>query len=142
MSRFLAAAPLLALPVAAYNLLAELMAGGLASAGAAQRLAAPLFSLRTASGGAWPVSAADLLLAGALVVLFAELTKSTRDRTAAIVNHGLSVVLFVVCLAEMLMAPACATSTFFLITLMVLLDVMAGFILILGAHRGEARSRR
>ncbi len=36
-------------------------------------------------------------------------------------------ILFIVCLVEFLLFGACATSTFFLITLMVLLDVLAGF---------------
>ena len=94
-----------------------------------ERITAPLFELRTAPGGVWPVSAADLLIAAALVALFVELLKSTGDRRIALTNHALSMALFVVCLVELLLAAACATSTFFLITLMVLLDVLAGFIL-------------
>jgi hypothetical protein len=108
------------------------------------RLSAPLFELRTAPGGVWPVSVADLLLAASLVVMFVELIKSTHDRRVAIVNHALSMALFVACLAEMLLASAFATSTFFLITLMVLLDVLAGFILSIAASRreSEATTRR
>jgi len=99
------AIPLMILPVAAYNLLVATVGGGMRSSIAHERITAPLFELRTAPGGVWPVSAADLLIAAALVALF------------------------VVCLVELLLAAACATSTFFLITLMVLLDVLAGFIL-------------
>jgi hypothetical protein len=43
--------------------------------------------------------------------------------------------LFAICLAEMLLAPACATSTFFLVTLMVLLDVLVGFMARSGGNR-------
>ena len=50
------------------------------------------------------------------------------DRRWAIVNHALSMALFVGCLVEILLAPAFANSCFFLVTLMVLLDVLAGFI--------------
>ena len=89
----------------------------------------------------WPVSVADLLLAASLVVLFVELVKSTHDRRVAIVNHGLSMALFVGCLAEILLAAAFATSTFFLITLMVLLDVLAGFIMSMAASRREPEPR-
>ncbi len=134
---FLAAAPLLLLPVAAYNLFALTLSGGLRSIEAHARLTAPLFQLRTAPGGVWPVSIADLLLAASLVVLFVELIKSTGSRRLAIANHALSMVVFVACLVEMLMAPAFATSTFFLITLMVLLDVLAGFVVTLAAARQE-----
>jgi hypothetical protein len=124
----IAALPLLALPVLVYNLVA--LVGGAAG------LTQTLFLVRMASGVDWPVSAGDLLLAASLVVLFVELLKSTNSRRAAIVNHGLSMLLFVICLVELLLAPAFATSTFFLITLMVLLDVLAGFIVtILAARR-------
>jgi len=134
----LAAAPLMVLPVVTYNLLAQWLGGGFYSRMANARLTAPLFQLETAGGGAWPVSAADLLLAASLLVLFVELIKSTRTRRLALVNHGLSLVLFVACLAEMLISPAFATSTFFLISLMVLLDVAAGFIVTLIASRRES----
>ena len=83
------------------------------------------------------MSVGDLLLAGALVVLFIEVVKSTASRRIAVVNHGLSMGLFVICLVELLLAPAFATSTFFLITLMVLLDVLAGFIVTIAAARRQ-----
>ncbi|MGA2951235.1 MAG: hypothetical protein ABSD80_03265 [Caulobacteraceae bacterium] len=128
MGKAFAAAPLLLLPAAAYNILV-LALGGFASPDAAARIADRLFELPAASGGVWEVSYADLLLAGALIVMFVELIKSTHSRRVALINHILSIALFVACLAELLLVPACATSTFFLIALMVLLDVLAGFIL-------------
>jgi hypothetical protein len=137
MGKAFAAAPLLLLPVAAYNILALVLGGALSATDVGARLAAPVFEMRIASGGVWPVSLADLLLAGALIVMFIELVKSSHDRRVAIVNHGLSIVLFVACLAEMLLAAAFATSTFFLITLMVLLDVLAGFIVTIATTRFE-----
>ena len=133
----LAAAPLLLLPVAAYNLYFLALGGGLWASGAHARLTAPLFTLTTAPGGVWPVSAADLMVAGCLAVFFVELLKSAASRRMALVNHSLSMVLFVACLIELLLAPACATSTFFLITLMVLLDVVAGFIVTVAGGRRE-----
>jgi len=132
-----AAFPLLALPVLAYNLLALTVAGGFGGSGAPERMSAQLFSIRTASHTLWPVSLADLLLAGALVVLFIELLKSTTSRQVAIVNHSLSMILFIICLVEFLLIPAFATSAFFLLTLMVLLDVLAGFIVTIVASRRE-----
>jgi hypothetical protein len=128
MGKAFAAAPLLLLPAAAYNILVMAL-GGFASPDAAAHMADRLFELPTASGGVWEISYADLLLAGALIVMFVELIKSTHSRRVALINHILSIALFVGCLAELLLVPACATSTFFLIALMVLLDVLAGFIL-------------
>ena len=70
-------------------------------------------------------------------MLFVELIKATHTGTSAIINHGLSLILFIVCLVEFLLAPAFATSVFFLLTLMVLLDVLAGFIVTIIAARRD-----
>ena len=132
-----AAAPLMMLPVLIYNRLVAGLPGGLRTHVAHEKLSAALFQMTTAPGGVWPVSAADILLAVSLVVLFIEMIKSTASRRIAVINHALSMVLFVACLTELLLAPAFATSTFFLITLMVLLDVLAGFIVTIAAARRE-----
>jgi hypothetical protein len=117
------------------------ISGGFSGAGAGARLSTPLVSLHMASRAAWPVSLGDLLLAGSLLILFAELLKSAGSRRIAILNHSLSMLLFIVCLIEFLLFPAFATSTFFLIGLMVLLDVAAGFLVTLIASRREADFR-
>ncbi|MDR6627385.1 hypothetical protein [Caulobacter segnis] len=132
-----AAVPLLALPVLVYNLIVLTLPGGFKAADASLRLTQPLFSIRMTSGAGWAVSMADLLLAASLVVLFVELLKSANSKRLAIVNHSLSMVLFIVCLVEFLLLPAFATSTFFLLALMVLLDVLAGFIVTIVAARRD-----
>ncbi len=123
----LALAPLMIAPVAVYNLFALTLPGALRSKEAYAHLTGPLLQLTTAGGGAWPITPGDLFLTGALVALFVELVKSTSTRRITMINHGLSILLFAICLGEMLLVPACATSTFLLITLMVLLDVLVGF---------------
>jgi hypothetical protein len=130
-----AAFPLLALPVLIYNLLT--FATGAGSAQAATQLQGPVFTIPMASGGLWEVTLGDLLIAASLVILFVELLKSTTSRKIAIINHALSLVLFVVCLIEFLLLPGFATSIFFLITVMVLLDVLAGFIVTIIAARRD-----
>jgi len=107
-----AAFPLLALPVLVYNLFLLTLEGGLRTTEAEVRLTEPLFTVGMASGGAWNVTLGDLMIAGALVVLFVELLKSTTSHKTAIVNHSLSMVLFVVCLVEFLLLQGFATSTF------------------------------
>jgi hypothetical protein len=131
----LAVTPLMIAPVIVYNLFALTLPGGLSSRVAHAGLTRPLLRLTTTGGGTWPVSPGDLMLTAALAVFFAELVKSTASRRLTMINHGLSGLLFAICLAQMLLAPACATSTFFLVTLMVLLDVLAGFMVRGGAGR-------
>ena len=134
----LAAFPLLALVVLVYDLVFLVGPGGLGAEDAQARLAQELFQVPMGSGVHWSVGLGDVLLAIALVLLFAELLKSTSNRRMAIVNHALSLLLFVLCLVEFLMLRACASSTFFLIGLMVLLDVVAGFIVTIVSPRREA----
>ena len=131
-----AAFPLMALVVLIYNLVA-LTIGGLKTTAAQDQLAQPLFSVHMASGAVWSVGLGDLMLAASLLILFVELLKSTNSRRVAIINHSLSMILFIVCLVEFLLFGAFATSTFFLITVMVLLDVLAGFIVTIVASRRE-----
>jgi len=132
-----AAFPLLALPVLVYNLVALTLDGGLRSVDATVRMTEPLFTIRMTSHVDWPVSLGDLPLAASLVVLFIELLKSTTSRSIAIINHSLSMILFILCLVEFLLAPACGTSAFFLLTIMVLLDVLAGFIVTIVSARRD-----
>jgi hypothetical protein len=132
-----AAFPLLALPVLLYNLLVMTLGRGFSDPDAAGKMTGTLFTIRMTSHTAWPISLGDLLLAGALVVLFVELLKSTTSRNVAIINHSLSMILFIACLVEFLLFPAFATSTFFLLMLMVLLDVLAGFVVTIVASRRE-----
>lgn len=129
--------PLLALSVILYNLLALTIMGGFHSDAAQASLVQVLFTIPMTSGGRWAVTVSDMMLAGSLVVLFIELLRSTTSRRVAIVNHALSMALFIACLVELLLAPAFATSTFFLITLMVLLDVLAGFIVTIVSARRD-----
>jgi hypothetical protein len=84
----------------------------------------------------WSVSTGDFLVFLAMVLLFVELIKSTSTGTAAIFNHALSMVVFIVCLVEFLLHPAFATTTFFLIMVTALLDVLAGVVVtIISARR-------
>ena len=125
----LAATPLLALPVLLYNVAAAMLAdGGVTAPGAAEKMQETVTSISMASGALWTLSFGDVILITALAVLFVELLKSTNSRGTAIVNHGLSMLLFVICLLEFLLLEAFATSAFFLVTLMVLLDVVSTFL--------------
>ena len=134
----LIAIPLLVVPVVIYNLVV-LLGGSAPDAvlGPAAVLSEMLLRVPMTSGAVWSISVGDLILFLSLILLFVELLKSTSSQRVAIVNHALSMVLFVVCLVEFLLLPGFAGSVFFLILTMVLLDVLAGFIVTIIASRRD-----
>ena len=79
------------------------------------------------SGTPWAVTAGDFLLVVALFCLFFEVLKSTRTGSSSIIEHMLSMVVFVAFLVEFLLVGAAASSVFFLLMVMALIDVVAGF---------------
>ncbi|MBB4798190.1 ABC-type multidrug transport system fused ATPase/permease subunit [Brevundimonas bullata] len=134
----LIAIPLLVVPVVIYNLV--ILLGGSAPdavLGQASVLSEVLFRVPMTSGAVWSISVGDLILFLSLILLFVELLKSTSSQRVAIVNHALSMALFVVCLVEFLLLPGFAGSVFLLILTMVLLDVLAGFIVTIIASRRD-----
>jgi len=80
------------------------------------------------SGQEWKLTWEDILLAFSVLLLAVEIIKSTRMGARAIVDHVLSMALFVVMLVEFLLVPRAGTSTFFLLTTIGLVDVVDGFI--------------
>jgi len=130
-----AALPLLVLPILVYNGLA--LTYGFSATDAGVRMSYEIMRVPMASGGRWAVTLGDALVFFALVILFIELLKSTTSRRIAIINHSLSMILFILCLIEFLLFRAFATSAFFLLTSMVLLDVLAGFIVTIATGRRE-----
>jgi hypothetical protein len=133
----LIALPLLLIPVVLYNLVILFGASGGGLALADQTLREPMFSIPMTSGAAWNVGVGDLILFLSLILLFFELLKSTSSQKVAIVNHALSMILLVGCLVEFLLIRGFATSTFFLIVTMVMLDVLAGFIVTIISARKD-----
>lgn len=69
----------------------------------------------------------DLLILLTLGLLYVELMKATRTSTSSMLDHGLSMLVFVACLVELLLVKSAATSVFFVITVAALIDVMAGY---------------
>lgn len=117
--------PMILIAVIAYNLV--VFGSGVAgqhdmAALLGQGVAIPVFS-----GDIWKVSLGDMFLVGSLGLLFAEIIKATGTSHREIVNHGLSMLVFVGAMAEFLVLKGFATSTFFLITAMCLFDVVAGY---------------
>lgn len=114
--------PLLIIPLVIYNLVVFLFLGGDPSGW--NNVA---FSIPMVSGVAWLVSLGDLLVLASLILLFFELLKSTRIGSVSIIEHMLSMVVFVVLLVEFLLLGAASSTVFFILLVMSLIDVVAGF---------------
>jgi len=86
-----------------------------------------LFTLTMISGVVWLFTLGDLIITIGLLLLFFEILKATRIGKMSILDHLISTVVLIVFLVEFLLVPAAATSVFFLLMLITLIDVMAGF---------------
>jgi hypothetical protein len=96
----------------------------------------PLMNFDLISGANWALTIGDLITIITLLLLFVELIKATRTGGSSIVDHALSMVLFMICLVEFLTVRQAGTSEFFFILVVTLIDVVAGFsITIRGARR-------
>jgi hypothetical protein len=118
----LRALPLMAIPLIVYNLLV-MFSGGEAT----QFFAAPLLKVPMIKGAEWVFTRGDLIILITMLFLFAELVKATYTSSVSLIDHGLSMVVFIVCIVEFLVVNSAATSTFFFILVGSLIDVVAGF---------------
>ena len=135
--RFFTVFPLMIVPVIVYNVLA--FGGSTFSSVDAvrERLDTDFLAVPMASNVTWDITPGHALIAVSLLMLFFELLKSTGTGRAAVMNHAFSMCLFIICLVEFLMLPAFATSVFFLVMTMTLLDVMAGFMVTIASARRD-----
>ena len=111
--------PLLLIPFAIYNIIAFLMPG-VSRTGA-------LTTVHMISGGDWSMSVGDILITLAILLLFGEVMKSTRIGIRTVVDHALSLVLFLGMLVEFLLVRQAASPTFFLLLVVSFVDVLGGF---------------
>jgi|SRR5581483_2877785 len=112
--------PLLLVPFAIYNMIAFLTPG--------VSWTSPVASVHMMSGQDWVLTWEDILLAFALFLLWIEVIKSARIGARGVMDHILAMALFIAMLVEFLLVQRAATSTFFLLMTIVLIDVLAGFI--------------
>lgn len=88
-----------------------------------------LFTLPMVGGARWAFSMGDLLILVTMFLLFFELIKATYTSSASLLDHGLSMLVFIACLVEFLLVEKAATSVFFFIMVATLIDVVAGFMI-------------
>jgi hypothetical protein len=75
----------------------------------------------------WSFTWGDLILLVTMLLLFVELLKSTYTASSSLVDHGLSMLVFIACGVEFLLVDKAFTSVFFLIMVATLIDVVAGY---------------
>jgi hypothetical protein len=110
--------PLLLIPLAIYNCVAFLMP--------TVSFAEPLFRIPLVSGVEWPVTLSDVLIALGIVLLLLEVIKGARPGAKFLTDHLLSFIVFAAAAAEFVMWPKFGTSTFLLLTLLSLVDLLTG----------------
>jgi len=112
--------PLLLIPFAIYNMIAFLTPG--------VSWTAPVTTVHMMSGQDWVLTWEDILLAFSIFLLWIEIIKSTRIGMRSVMDHILAMALFVAMLVEFLLVKNAGTSTFFLLMIVAVVDVLAGFI--------------
>lgn len=116
---FMLGFPLLLIPFAIYNIIAFLMPG--------VTWTGVISTVHMVSGADWTMSAGDMLIALAILLLCGEILKSTRIGTRTVVDHALSLILFLGMLIEFILVKQAATATFFLLLVVSFIDVLGGF---------------
>src|SRR5262245_17995717 len=113
--------PLLLIPLAIYNIIVFLMPD--------VSITAPLAKLVLMSGAEWTVTLSDVLLTLAILLLLAEVIKGARPGAKYLTDHLLSLILCGAAAAEFVLWQKFATSTYFLLTTLALVDFLSGIAL-------------
>ena len=124
---YIIAMPALAIVIAAYMVVGA--SGGM-------MLDADVYAMTLASGASFALRLGDLFVIAGLAALFVEMIKAGRAGRSTVADHMLSTLVFVAAIVCFLLVDVAGTSTFLILTLMALIDVVAGFsISILTARR-------
>ncbi len=95
-----------------------------------------VFNFTLPSGSDWTVTQGDILIFIGIIFLYVEIFKATRTTAGSIIDHTLSMVVFVGMLLQFILAEKAGNSVFATLTLMALVDVVAGFtVTIVSARR-------
>jgi hypothetical protein len=110
--------PLLLIPLAIYNIIVFLMPG--------VSFVDPVLKLTLMSGAEWPLTLSDMLLTLAILMLLSEVIKGARPGAKYLTDHLLSLIVFGGAAAEFVLWPKFGTSTYFLLTMLALVDFLSG----------------
>ena len=110
--------PLLLIPFAIYNIFVFLMPG--------VAFTAPVGSVTLMSGVQWVPTFGDALLALAALLLMFEVIKAARPGARYLTDHLLSLIVSGAAVEEFLLLAPFGTSTFFLLTVLMIVEFLAG----------------
>ena len=108
--------PLLLIPLAVFNIMVFLMSG--------VSFDAPVLTVTLLSEAKWTVTVSDVLLALGVLLLMFEIIKGARGKY--LTDHLLSLLLLGGAVAEFLLLPQFANSTFLFLALLTFVDFFAG----------------
>ncbi len=86
-----------------------------------------LFEFLLPSGRAIILTVSDAFILASIFFLYIETFKATRTSNISIIDHALSLLVFVVFLIEFLVVPRLGNTTFLIATVASLMDVVLGF---------------
>ncbi len=89
------------------------------------------------SGAEFALSWGDFIIVIGIFSLSMEIIKSTRFKNVAFIDHALSIGLFIVCLIMFMGVKFAGTSTFFILMLMTLVDVITSVIIGIAVARRD-----
>jgi hypothetical protein len=118
---YLVGFPLLVIPFAIYNMIAFLTP----TLSWTDKVA----TIHLISGQDWNVTPEEILLAFSILLLGVEIVKATRMGIRGLLDHILSMILFIAMLVEFLLVARAGTSPFFILMVISLVDTLAGFII-------------
>jgi hypothetical protein len=102
----------------------------------------PVFSVDMISGMKLTLELGHWMIVAGLLVLFVELLKATRSAEPSLYDHAGSLIVFIVYLVQFIAVSYCADGIFFLLLLIALIDVAAGFTISLRTARRETMIQR
>jgi hypothetical protein len=114
---FLIAFPLLLIPFTLYNMVAFLLN---------MPFSDTVFTVPLPSNTQLAVSLGNALVVIAMLLLYVEFLKAARFASKAVMDHVLALVLFVGMACEFALVPKAQTPTFLLLTVLALVDLIAG----------------
>lgn len=116
----IAAIPLTIIPLIVFNVVAFGLGGTPWDTG--------LVTIPLISGAAWTITISDLMILLGLAMLFFETLRSAQVQNSTnIANHIISTILLIVYIVEFIVVRLAGNSLFFLLTVIALFDVVAGF---------------
>ncbi len=139
--RALYVVPLTLIPLIIYNIIMFSMGGGDVDGEAATAFdvfnETILWEMNLVSGAVWKFTLGNLMILMSLFFLFFEVIKATNTSSAGMADHALSTLVFIAFLIEFLMVKDAGSSTFFIMAIIALIDVMAGFMISISVARRD-----